>query len=590
MTKKAAETGSLLSALLDRGALRRAAGARSFERGEDYFTSGQVGALAEHRGTITAKVVGTRPYRVKLWAERNEVRYSCTCPVGQDGAFCKHCVAAGLAWLDQGQPKTAKKSSRPAVTMDDARAWLAEQDKDALVDMLMDQAMDDDRLRQRLLLKAAKQGTKGLDLDAYRCAIDEAVDTDGFVDYAGAFEYASGIDEAVDSIEELLKEGHASEVIELAEHALEAVEEAMGSVDDSGGHMGGLLHRLQGLHLKACQKARPNPEELARRLFAWELRTDWDTFDGAAETYAGVLGEKGLAVYRKLAEAEWAEVPPLGPGRDDAEKYGERFRITHIMETLARRTGDVEAIVAVKKRDLSSAWAYLQIAEEYKKASERDLALEWAERGLQAFPERTDSRLREFLAEEYHRRRRHGDAMALVWAEFAQSPTLAQYQNLKAHADKAGEWRTWRPKALEFIRECIAKAKRETRSDRWAWSRRADHTELVRVFLWEKDVEAAWREAGEGGCSDALWMELAAKREGEHPEESLPVYQRMIEPTLNRKNNDAYREAVGLLRKVQRLMARLGRKAEFARYLESVRAAHKPKRNFMKLLDRGKWT
>jgi hypothetical protein len=38
------------------------------------------------------------------------------------------------------------------------------------------------------------------------------------------------------------------------------------------------------------------------------------------------------------------------------------------METLARRSGDVEAIVAVKKRDLSSAYDYLQIAETYRQA------------------------------------------------------------------------------------------------------------------------------------------------------------------------------------------------------------------------------
>ncbi|MBI5198138.1 MAG: SWIM zinc finger family protein, partial [Nitrospirae bacterium] len=159
MSRSAPRTGSPLSGLLDRHALSRAAGARSFERGEDYFAGGQVGSLTEYRGTITAKVQGTRPYRVKLWAEDGEVRHSCTCPVGQDGDFCKHCVAVGLAWLDQGvaEQTPGKKAAKPAVTMDDARSWLAAQDKNTLVAMLMDQAMDDDRLRRRLLLNAAKK-------------------------------------------------------------------------------------------------------------------------------------------------------------------------------------------------------------------------------------------------------------------------------------------------------------------------------------------------------------------------------------------------------------------------------------------------
>jgi uncharacterized Zn finger protein len=40
------------------------------------------------------------------------------------------------------------------------------------------------------------------------------------------------------------------------------------------------------------------------------------------------------------------------------------------------------------------------------------------------------------------------------------------------------------------------------------------------------------------------------------------------------------------LRKVHELMVRLERKDEFTNYLDKVRAAHKPKRNFMKLLER----
>jgi uncharacterized Zn finger protein len=581
------KTSSPFAAFLERATLRRMAGAGSFERGEDYFLNGQVKALAEHEGTITAKVQGTRPYRVQLWIEEDDLEYSCTCPVGADGEFCKHCVAVGLKWLEAGQAKSpGQGKAQQGVTMDDVRAYLLGQDKNALVEMLVDRAMEDDRLRQSLFIKAAKKGAKKLDLATYRRAIDDAVELDGFVDYRSAYDYAHGIEEAVDSVQELLREGYATEVIELAEYALKAVEEAMGSVDDSNGEMGSILERLQEIHYQACKKAKPDPEALARRLFEWELRTHYDTFYGAAETYAVPLGKKGLAVYQQLAEAEWTKVPELGPGRDDPEKYGKRFRITHIMETLARQTGNVETVVAVKKRDLSLAYHYLQIAETYKSARQHDLALEWAERGIKTFPERTDSRLREFLAEEYHRRKRHDEAMALIWAEFTESPSLEQYKKLKAHAERIGQWEPWREKALDYLRSQIAGAKSERQRNRWPWYHKADHSELVRIFLWEKDLEGAWREAQEGGCSNDLWLDLAAKREKEHPEDALPIYQGQIDPTLDRKNNEAYRDAIGLLRKVRELMVRLGREAEFTNSLDKVRASHKPKRNFMKLLER----
>jgi uncharacterized Zn finger protein len=112
---------------------------------------------------------------------------------------------------------------------------------------------------------------------------------------------------------------------------------------------------------------------------------------------------------------------------------------------------------------------------------------------------------------------------------------------------------------------------------------------LVRIFLWEGDVEAAWREATVGGCSRDLWLELAERREAEHAEDALPIYQSQIEPMLAQKNNEAYEEAVALLQKIRDLTVRLRKEEEFAGYLESIRAAHRPKRNFMKLLDRTDW-
>ncbi len=584
--------GRIIEEVLDKRAIRRLAGPGSLERGETYFAGGRVRSLVLDDGTITAKVRGRQEYRVRLWAKGTSVAYSCTCPLGSGGAFCKHCVATGLAWLARpAEVHIASRGARaPAVTMGDVRAYLAAQDKDALVKMLMDQVREDNRLRERLLIQVARKGSKGLNLATFRAAIDNAVDAGGFVDYRSAYQYAEGIDQAVDTIKGLLKDGHAAEVIELAEYAIAAVEDATDQVDDSGGHMGEILHRLQDLHHAACKKARPDPEVLAKRLFEWELRSDMDTFLDAAERYKAILGKKGLAEYRRLAEAEWARLPALPPGQHTGEGAHRPWQITHIMETMARQRGDVEALVRIKCQDLSHAYSFLQIAEIYKKARRRDLALEWAERGVKAFPERTDSRLRDFLAEEYHRRNRHEEAMALIWPQLTDVPGFELYKKLKSHADRVGQWAGWREKALALLRDHVARAKTAARPSVWRWSPAVDHSLLVEVFLWEKDVDAAWREAKDSGCSGALWLELATRLENDRPQDALGIYQAQIAPTVDQKGEVAYREAVRLLRKVHALMGRIGQGSEFAAYLESIRAAHKPKRNFIKLLDATKWT
>jgi len=298
-----------------------------------------------------------------------------------------------------------------------------------------------------------------------------------------------------------------------------------------------------------------------------------------------VLGKKGLAVYRKLAEAEWAKIPQLHPGA--SEEYGKRFRITSMMEALARASDDIEALVAVMSRDLSHAYHYFQIAEEYKKARLHDKALEWAERGVKAFPERTDSRLRDFLAEEYHRRKRHDEAMKLIWAEFTDHADIGNYRKLAGHAKRISEWPAWREKALTFLREFIIKARKKQSQSRW--DHVPDRSTLVEIFLWEKDYETAWKEAKEGGCGNHLWLGLAAKREKDYPEGALEVYKQQVEPTVNQKNNDAYKKAVTYLVKVRDLMERLDRGADFMSYLESVRIQHKIKRNFMKSIDSVRW-
>ncbi len=574
----------------DQDTLRRLAGQRSFERGQEYFADGQVRSLVEYAGNITARVLGSRQYQVKLYVEEDALEYSCTCPVGCDGSFCKHCVAVGLAWLEQtSSGGTGSGDATPALTMDDLRAYLVEQDTETLAEIIMQQALEDERLRRQLLVRAARGKPRGFVLESYRAALREAIEVDEFVSYYDMPSYTRGLEESVDSLQELLAEGHAAEVIDLAEYALSLLEEAFESVHDSDGYLGRYSEQLQELHHAACGKARPDPEELAERLFEWELDTAWDTFYGAIKKYEDILGEEGLAAYRELAEAEWARVPSLGPGDPDEERYGKRFRITRVMESLARLSGDLDELVEVKKRDLSSQYEFLKIAEIYRQAEKHDLALQWAERGLRSFPERADSRLREFLAQEYHRLKRHDEAMALVWEEFADSPYLEKYENLKSHADRTGQWQVWRDKALAYMRERLAEKMRESQASRWSGHWRMDHSELVKVFLWEKDVEAAWNEAGEGGCGGDLWMRLADLRLKKHPEDSLQVYTAQVDPLINRKNNDAYAEAVALLRKIRAVMARLGREAEFKLYLESVRATHKRKRNLIKLLDKEAW-
>ncbi len=173
-----------------------------------------------------------------------------------------------------------------------------------------------------------------------------------------------GVAEVVESLKDFLKEGQAERVIGLAGYAIDEIQESMEQVDDSDGELYDVFERLQELHLEACREAKPDPVDLAERLFEREMESSFDAFYGAVERYAEVLGEAGLEAYRRLAEAEWAKVTASSSGTNGRNRYGAHSRLSSIMEALAG--DDLEARVAVKSRDLSSADRFLQIAVLYR--------------------------------------------------------------------------------------------------------------------------------------------------------------------------------------------------------------------------------
>ena len=148
--------------------------ARTFRRGREYARTGRVGQIQKHDGAIEAAVQGTLSYRTKLWQLDGKLRFSCSCPLGEEETCCKHVVALGLAWLGEGSPPGDQKEDPAApdpmaeLHAEDLRSHLLARDKSDLVDILLEQALGDDRLMRRLLLETSR--SRGQDVEETRCA------------------------------------------------------------------------------------------------------------------------------------------------------------------------------------------------------------------------------------------------------------------------------------------------------------------------------------------------------------------------------------------------------------------------------------
>lgn len=317
-------------------------------------------------------------------------------------------------------PNVSVRRTATAVSAHELRAYLGSLSGGELVDLVVEATRADVRFAQRVKLSAATAGPETTTTIAtYRAAIRAAVG-DEFVEWDEVWNYTSDLEATVDSIDALLAAGSAAAVVELTEEFIALVEDAMDRVHDDGDQMTTVLKRLSELHLAACRKAKPDRVALAERLFILELTGEWGVFDGAAHTYRTVLGKPGRARLRELAESEWEQVPERAPGEDRHDRRA--ARLATIMEALAGN--DLDALVAVKSRDLSRPERFVQIAELYAEAGEHDTALAWAQNGLDAFGDAPGSQLRAFLAAEHARRGQHDDAIAIVRAEFQDRPAI----------------------------------------------------------------------------------------------------------------------------------------------------------------------
>jgi len=574
-----------LNQLLTADSMLNIAGYKFFERGEGYCATGAVEDIVESRGAIKATVAGTHDYKVKIQVYHNELDYICNCPVGQRGLFCKHLVATGLAWLQeqQGRPpvKNKIKNKTPNI-FETIRGHLATLDKKQLINIVIEQAEDDAAFRNSLLTKAlVKLPISERDLTEHKEFIRKAIQT-SFVDYGGMYRYLQRVGPVYELIEQLYKQKHFEHVIELSAYALRLGFTAYNNVDDSDGGFGGVLDSFSDYHYQACHNSQPDKKRLAKSLFNLHMKDGWGLID--FRNYEKVLGKQGLDQFKTLAKKRWQKVSPKNTNH--LNDYGsDDYNITKIMQQLAEMEDDIDTLIAIKKRDLSSSYQYFEIAEVYKKAKRYDEALYWAEKGLKLFKNEPNSPLVEFLITEYQRRKQHDKAIQLAWQELIRKPGLRDYQQLKACADKVNSWEHWHKKALQWLRKEYLPKLNNKNQNHWQWGA-GGHSLLVEIFLWEKDLDSALAEAKQGGCVEHLWFALAKACKKSYPVEALTIYQDRIGSIIELTNNDAYNRATDMLKIIKKLMQQLKQQSQFEKYIEQLRKDYKQKRNFIKKIEK----
>ncbi|HTR08733.1 MAG TPA: SWIM zinc finger family protein [Paraburkholderia sp.] len=582
-----------LSEVLTLAEVQSLADTKTFARGKAYFHDGAVSRLEEHEGAIHASVRGTHRYRVELAVDDDgELAYDCTCPVGDDGVFCKHAVAVALSWLENSgeevvfhaEEAAPGKSSKKRKTYEEViREYVATLDKDALQGWLLEAVERDLSLRDKLLFAARAAGAS--DLPGMKAAVRQATRISRPLDWREAGAYGDGLMSLADMLRQRLSGPHAAQVVELSELAIAGAETSLEQIDDSGGDVMPAILELASVHLDACKLTGPDPVKLAERLFRFQTEGKWDTFYNVLPAYAEPLGKNGLRRYRELVNEAWEALPALAPGKEYRRSYDSpRMQLEHAMEALAELDGDVDALIRIRSKDLSSPYRFLLVAELCVKHGRPDEGLTWAERGIKESGQSFDQRLLDFCIDAYLRRSEFDKADAFAWRRFEMHPTAEAFTALMKVATATGRHDETRERALTHLWALVRGEEAVAKSKRSVWQR-STRTELVRIFLARKENDTAWETFAGGPVATQLWPEMAAVRGKTHPHDAIALYHRLLPVAAEGGTRNArYDEAFEIVRAIGMLRAKLDERAEFTRELEEIRAAYRAKRNFIKLL------
>ena len=463
-------------------------------------------------------------------------------------------------------------------------AYLRGLDVGALRKLIVEASWRDDALRQKLLMAATVADSAGLaDL---RKVVKQATRTNGFVEYREAGAYANRLEDLGELLSQRIADGE-EELIEVIEEAIALAEEALQHINDSGGVVMPAVVELRRVHLAACNALHPDPVALAERLYGFQMNGKWDTFHEVLPDYAEALGEEGLAEYRQRVERDWVALPTLGPEQYRSDWSARRFQVESAMKDIARCTDDLELLVAIQAKNLSSPSCFLTLAGLFREQGRKEEALRWVEQGIAAFPSERNDDLLSLAIELQLALGRHAEGERLAWQRFEQAPGCGPFFKLMEVAGLIGGEAALRKRALDFLWQKVAEEEAaDSHVRRSPWGDKPRRGDLVSIFLREGDAEAVWNAFSGGKVDAGLWEPVADARGRTHHEEAIALYKRLLPHRVEGGSHGShYGEAFAIVKKIRALRVAHKQLGMFGDELAEIRLEWKRKRNFMKLLD-----
>lgn len=519
---------------LDLAPLQAAAGAVYWQRGEAYHQQGRVRLLKLLHDGVHAEVLGSTVYRVYLRYKPGHYRdgvpapYTtrCDCPLGDDGACCKHIVATALRWAavlqgEEPQPQTLQaRRRRPRKADPAARAALADfvaaQSANALAARMLalsDQIPDVQQTLLQWMRRSQAAAANGT-----RQVIDALLGLPGAHGTRGSARAAAAPAELPALLREQVQ-SHPAEALTDCHYALHRLLAMSARTDSSDSALHTCLRELRAVHLEACMAAQPEPGLLAAQVLQLQQLDEHDRLPISA--YAEVLGERGLEAYEALLRRQLS-----APGAATAPPPSCHSPARRLQALLALQ-GRVDDWIALHQADLRTAERYLEIVAFCLQQQREDAALKWAELGSLAYPH--SDKLRRRYAECLARDGMNDDAIDEMLGAFKQNPTGDNLVALRAIGGRR-RWPELRMIAYRHVNHFERKIHIKGQPPNYEMR--------IRLLLAEGCIQDALLIAEQGYLIPETQVRLADAARENYPQQAGQLYERVIDFRLRTRQPD----------------------------------------------------
>ncbi|KMT66919.1 hypothetical protein [Catenovulum maritimum] len=362
---------------------------------------------------------------------------------------------------------------------------------------------------------------------------------------------------------------------QLTLHALVRLNTVLEQIDDSGGYRFDLEGQLNQRLSSLFNQQTWSDDEKAQWIFEHYKEYKYDVFPSVPEDFE--LTESVQCIFVALCQAEAEKRHKQGL---DLSIWKEKYAFERLLEPQieqAKNNNDLPAQCHLMAMSAYDERDHLKIAQLCLDHNELLDAEYWLKKAYNAVKKEANKiSCQKFEVELRLALKEYQQAWQLAWQLFSQTPSFSGYKALITLEQKTGVIDDkCKEKAEHIFTQCYAE------NSYGNIVREADA--LLSFYLYHQQVAQARLWVKSHKAEPSKLIKLADLIVGEHPQEAIDLYARVVLPTISQSNNQAYQQATDLLLSLENKLQ--GEDAEALQVMiNQVIKLHKAKRNMMKLL------